>query len=96
MFKELLKYSSILLVMISLMAFGPQQDSTAVDQKAGKIKIEARNYQDMSVEMADVWRQNGKIYVVVATISTLLVGFFVYLFLTERKIARLEQELKEN
>jgi tetrahydromethanopterin S-methyltransferase subunit D len=42
-------------------------------------------------EMADVMRSNGKIYVVVAVCLTILVGLFIYVFLLDRKISRLEK-----
>lgn len=46
--------------------------------------------QDNKPEMADVMRSNGKIYVVVAVCLTILVGLFIYVFLLDRKISRLE------
>jgi len=42
-------------------------------------------------EMADVMRSNGKIYVVVAVCLTILIGLFIYVFLLDRKISRLEK-----
>jgi hypothetical protein len=45
-------------------------------------------------EMADLLRSNGKIYVVVAVLATILVGFFLYLIRLDRKIGRLEKEVK--
>jgi hypothetical protein len=45
-------------------------------------------------EMADVLRSNGKIYTVVTVLSIILTGMFVYLFLTERKLSKIEKELK--
>ncbi len=42
-------------------------------------------------EMADVMRSNGKIYVVVAVCLTILIGLFIYVFLLDRKITRLEK-----
>lgn len=44
-------------------------------------------------EMADVFRAEGKIYTVVAVFGIVLVGMFVYLFLTERKLSKIEKEL---
>ena len=44
------------------------------------------------VQMADVMRSNGKIYVVVAVVVTILIGLFVYLFSLDRKISKLERE----
>jgi tetrahydromethanopterin S-methyltransferase subunit D len=43
-------------------------------------------------EMADMMRSNGKIYVVVAVCLTILIGLFIYVFLIDRKISRLEKE----
>ena len=47
--------------------------------------------QENKAEMADVMRSNGKIYVVVAVCLTILIGLFVYVFLLDRKISRLEK-----
>ena len=43
------------------------------------------------VEMADAMRGNGKIYVVVAVCLTILLGLFLYVFIVDRKISRLEK-----
>jgi CcmD family protein len=48
--------------------------------------------QAQQVEMADVMRSNGKIYVVVAVCLTILIGLFIYVFSLDRKIAKLEKE----
>jgi len=42
-------------------------------------------------EMADTMRSNGKIYVVVAVCLTILVGLFIYVFMVDRKVSRLEK-----
>ncbi len=47
--------------------------------------------QENKPEMADVMRSNGKIYVVVAVCLTILIGLFIYVFLLDRKISRLEK-----
>lgn len=52
--------------------------------------------QNTEVEMADLMRSNGKIYVVVATLVVILLGFFVYLWMTDRKISKLEKEMQNN
>lgn len=49
-----------------------------------------------TIEMADTMRQNGKIYVVVAVILTILAGIFLYLVRLDRKISKLEKENREN
>lgn len=46
------------------------------------------------VTMADTFRADGKIYVVVAIISVILAGLFVYLFSLDRKISKIEKEIK--
>lgn len=43
-------------------------------------------------QMADVMRSNGKIYVVVAVCLTILIGLFIYVFLVDKKISKLEKE----
>ncbi|MEQ9297705.1 MAG: hypothetical protein RIF33_04035 [Cyclobacteriaceae bacterium] len=48
-----------------------------------------------SVEMADQFRADGKIYVVIAVIGTLLIGFFVYLIIMDKKLGKLEKRLNE-
>ena len=46
------------------------------------------------VEMADKFRADGKIYVVVAVVVVILLGIFVYVARLDRKITTLEKELK--
>ncbi len=45
------------------------------------------------VEMADLMRSNGKIYVVVATIVIVFIGFFIYLIRIDRKVSQIEKDL---
>lgn len=47
-----------------------------------------------SVEMADTFRQEGKIYVVVAVILVILGGLAAYTVAIDRKVSRLEKELE--
>jgi tetrahydromethanopterin S-methyltransferase subunit D len=42
-------------------------------------------------EMADVMRSNGKIYDVVAVCLTILIGLFIYVFIIDRKISKIEK-----
>jgi CcmD family protein len=37
----------------------------------------------------------GKIFVVVAVLAVILVGIFVYLYFIDRKVTRLEKEIRE-
>jgi hypothetical protein len=63
------------------------------------IAAAAQAVQDKSgpqtVEMADAMRAEGKIYVVVAIIIIILAGMFVYLFLLDRKMKKLENIISE-
>jgi hypothetical protein len=43
------------------------------------------------VEMADLMRSNGRIYVVVAVMLTILIGLVLYLVRLDRKIGKLEK-----
>ena len=44
-----------------------------------------------AVEMADIMRSNGKIYVVVAVIAIIFIGIVLYLVHIDRKVSRLEK-----
>jgi CcmD family protein len=50
----------------------------------------------LQVPMADTFRSEGKIYVVVAVILIILFGMFFYLFRLDKKINKLEEELKNS
>ena len=45
--------------------------------------------------MADLMRENGKIYVVVAVLAIIFAGIIVYLISIDRKANKLDSELKE-
>jgi CcmD family protein len=42
-------------------------------------------------ENADFMRSNGKLYVVVAVVVTILLGLFFYVFSLDRKISKMEK-----
>jgi CcmD family protein len=48
--------------------------------------------QNQGVEMADVMRSSGKIYVVIATIVIIFVGLAIYLFTIDRRLKKIEKE----
>lgn len=52
--------------------------------------------QNENPDMATTMRSNGKIYVVVAVLSTILVGLIIYLFRLDRKITQLEKSKNIN
>jgi hypothetical protein len=64
-------------------------------QSNEKIAITDKDYANQEVEMADTFRANGKIYVVVAVIVAILSGMIAYLVVLDRKIGNLEKQMKE-
>jgi heme/copper-type cytochrome/quinol oxidase subunit 2 len=52
------------------------------------------SYAQQPVEMADTFRSNGKIYVVLLVICTIFAGIILFLVYLERKIKKLEQNQK--
>lgn len=77
------KYLITLLLTISLSAIA--QD--------GAYEVTEESYKDTSVEMADVMRSNGKIYVVVGVIVVIFAGLIVYTINIDRKLSKIEKEV---
>ena len=50
------------------------------------------NSQAQGETMANTMRSNGKIYVVVAVLTTILVGLLAYVIRLDKKISKLEKE----
>ena len=51
--------------------------------------------QNADVEMADVMRSNGKIYVVLAVVLVIFVGLILYLISIDRKVSKMERDLQK-
>ncbi|MEP0366629.1 MAG: CcmD family protein [Cyclobacteriaceae bacterium] len=49
----------------------------------------------LQIPMADTFRADGKIYVVIAVILIILFGMFFYLFRLDKKVKKLEDEIKD-
>lgn len=47
------------------------------------------------VEMADVMRSEGKIYIVVAVIAIIFIGIVIYMISLDRRLSKLEKELTD-
>jgi CcmD family protein len=58
-----------------------------------KIPVSEADYSNNSVEMADLMRADGKIYVLVGIITIIFIGITVYVINTDRKISKLEKNL---
>jgi uncharacterized membrane protein YfcA len=78
------KWITVFLLFISLQAFSQE-----------KIEITTEDYQNNGVEMADLMRSEGKIYVLVGIIGIVLGGILVYVVHTDRKISKLEKQFKD-
>ena len=48
-----------------------------------------------TVEMADAFRADGKIYVVITVVAIILIGLFIYLITLDKKIGKMEKEYNE-
>ncbi len=48
-----------------------------------------------AVNLEDTMRSNGRIYVVVAVMLTILIGLLLYMMRVDRKISKLEKETKQ-
>lgn len=57
--------------------------------------ISALAQQTETVEMADAFRADGKIYVVIAVVAIILIGLLVYLISLDKKIGKMEKEYSE-
>jgi hypothetical protein len=60
-----------------------------------KIEITEEDYLNSRVEMADLMRSEGKIYVLVGIIGIIFSGILVYVIITDRKVAKLEKILQD-
>lgn len=56
-----------------------------------KQEITEQDYTNQQVEMADSFRADGKIYVLVAVIGLILGGLLTYAVLIDRKVSKLEK-----
>ncbi|MBW3544521.1 MAG: hypothetical protein KY428_02785 [Bacteroidetes bacterium] len=61
----------------------------------GKQEITKQDYANKQIEMADSFRAEGKIYVVVAVITLLLAGLLLYTVSIDRKLSKLEHLAEE-
>ena len=52
----------------------------------------ATKAQTTNAEPTDFMQSNGKIYVVVAVVLTILLGLFLYVFNLDRKISKMEKK----
>lgn len=70
---------------------GIQQVQAQPEQR----EVEFSSAPQPEVEMADTLRQDGKIYVVVVVLLTVLGGMIAYLIALDRKVSRLEKQMRD-
>jgi len=51
---------------------------------------------EKQVEMADMMRQSGKIYIVVGVLVIIFIGLIIYLISIDRKVKKLENKIINN
>jgi CcmD family protein len=72
------------LLLFSLSAHAQTADST---------RSSGPGVNTRKVTMADKFREDGKIYVVVAVVLIIFLGMLFYIFTLEKKISRIEKEI---
>lgn len=66
-----------------------------VKAQAAETQTTVTNTNGQEVEMADTLRQDGKIYVVVIVLLTVLGGLIAYLVTLDRKVTKLEKQMHD-
>lgn len=64
-------------------------------QAQEKIAVTTADYSNSSVEMADLMRSEGKIYVLVGVVLLIFAGLTAYVIHTDRKVSKLEKLISE-
>jgi hypothetical protein len=64
-------------------------------QAQEKIAVTTADYSNSSVEMADIMRSEGKIYILVGIILLIFAGLTAYVIYTDRKVSKLEKLISE-
>lgn len=96
--RSVLKFTLMLMVVFTGFAAyadvpPPTKTTTDTSLSVGGFKSMNEVY-GQPIEMATGMRSSGKIYVVVAVLSMVLIGLIIYLFTLDRKISKLEKENK--
>ena len=64
-------------------------------QAQEKISVTTADYSNSSVEMADLMRSEGKIYILVGIVLLIFAGLTAYVIHTDRKVSKLEKLISE-
>ena len=58
------------------------------------LSLVSNSQEASSPQMADVMRENGKIYIVISVIGLIFLALVLFLVVIERRVKKLEEELK--
>jgi len=91
-------FRSIILFILILSVSESLCQSTEKVEKADQSteKVDKADQSTEKVEMADVLRQDGKIYTVVFGLVVILTAMIILLIRVDRKVFRLEKEMKKD
>jgi protein-S-isoprenylcysteine O-methyltransferase Ste14 len=64
-----------------------------INKIAALIVLMLISHQTFAADMADTMRSEGKIWVVVAVLVTIMLGLIIYLITIDKKISTIEKEL---
>lgn len=92
--KAIIKIFLLLGILLNASFLFAQEKKAGISDTniAGKKAVTVLTENNKPVEMADMMRSNGKIYIVVAVCFTILVGLFIYVWRVDRKVGRIEKE----
>lgn len=87
---------ALLCLQLGIFAQNPGLNDSLDKAKEVSVTSSPKEFSSSKVEMADDLYQSGKIYVVITAIALIFVGIIIYLILLDRKIGKLEDELKKD
>ena len=82
-----------ILVLSFFLFFMPVISGIAQDDMK-PVEYSSKPVNQTPVPMADLMREEGKIYVVVAVMLIILAGLIIFLIMIDRKVSRLEKEFR--
>ncbi|GAB5524321.1 MAG: hypothetical protein Roseis2KO_21930 [Roseivirga sp.] len=83
----------IIVALLLFVGFNAVAQDTSNLKAGEKYAITEADYANNTVEMADLMRSNGKIYVVVGVILIIFAGIVFYMVKVDRKLSKIEGEV---
>ncbi|RNI33194.1 hypothetical protein EFA69_01905 [Rufibacter immobilis] len=85
----------LMLLLTWAAAFSTPAAAQSAPEQMSTVEFSSQAPAASQPEMADVMRQDGKIYIVVVVLVSVLLGVLFYLINLDKKIGRLERELRQ-